>query len=441
LPAAVTDLEISYLDLELKNRLIDESWSDQPSFIFPDSTNLLTSIAKDPSHLNNPAYLSSEIFWNYFDNFCHTPHFKSPDQLLLYEKAFECLHSRINGHTVQTCTSPCATISLAGNRVIHTPPYPTTDLPNFPSTTEPWPGTKPTLSTNPLILQNLYFGDVTSLFFFREMGLFTMIIKLIEHFDITGKYLFPNDGLSGILFQKCSELIRKSEYPFVSSLQLEGLFVRVLGWQSTGIVRKIDSNLITRNVEFSDLLKILMTQIYHLYAQSQIIDTMTQARAVPPAESEIAIQNTLLKLKSTIQYFNSNNNWYLTLNAFIWLICGLSLLEKSLDTIGIPTTLRGHPMYYIPYAYDILVGKDSSVVPKIQNRYLSYLPLVTTLRHILIQLEKLDLSDNRRVRIFIANNIPRFLAFNDAYKAIYGINLAAPEYRTVGILRLTHEAI
>ena len=115
-----------------------------------------------------------------------------------------------------------------------------------------------------------------------------MIIKLIEHFDITGKYLFPNDGLSGILFQKCSEIMRKSEYPFVSSLQLEGLFVRVLGWQSTGIVRKIDSNLITRNVEFSDLLKVLMTQIYHLYAQSQIIDTMTQARVVPPAESEIA---------------------------------------------------------------------------------------------------------------------------------------------------------
>ena len=100
-------------------------------------------------------------------------------------------------------------------------------------------------------------------------------------------------------------------------------------------------------------------------------------------------------------------------------------------------------MYYIPYAYDILVGKDSSVVPKIQNRYLSYLPLVTTLRHILIQLEKLDLSDNRRVRIFIANRYSQVLKLSMMpIKQFMVSNLKpAPEYRTVGILRLTHEAI
>jgi hypothetical protein len=438
LPSIVTDLEVQYLDVELKNELIDSSRIKQQPFIFPEFTNLLTSIVRDNNY--NKRYLALKIFNDYFKAECHTPFFKTEAEKNLYNNSFKCFEESGPDPTPAVfCPSPCSTIDLAGNRTLER--YPTM-LDNLPSTTEPWPRPKPVLKDpSSLLIRNLYFGDVASLFYYREMGLYTMVHKLIQHFDLSGKYLFPSDGLSGLLLNKCAELMRKVEYPFVSSVQLEGLFLRVLGWQSTNVVRKIDSNMIMKNSAFGQLWSLLSTQALHLYGQTTIIDAITQARAVPPSESEINIQSTLAKLKTTMELFNSNNNWYLTLNAYLWLIIGLSLLEQNLDTIGVPPTLRDDPIHYIPYAYDILVGdKNSTFASQTQNRYLLYLPLVLNLRNILIPLEFLDLTDNRMVRIFITQKIPNILAFNDSYKAVYKVNLAAPEYRTEGTLRLPHEA-
>jgi hypothetical protein len=438
LPSLVTDLEVAYLDLELKNEIITSSINKQQSFIFPEFTNLLTSIVRDPVY--NTKYLALEIFKDYFKEDCHAPIFKTETEKNLYDRAFTCVIGGNGDSTQVNCPAPCSTITLAGDRTLEN--YPNTPLVDLPSGTEPWPNPKPVPKpAAELFIRNLYFGDVVSLFYYRELGLFAIINKLIEHYDLSGKYLIPNDGLSGILLQKCSELMRKLEYPFVSSLQLEGLFLRVLGWQSTNVTRKIDSNLIMRNSAFGTLMSTLIPQVLHLYSQTQVIDAITLAKAVPPAESEIAIQSTLATLKTTMENFNSNTEWYLTLNAYLWLICGLSLLERNLDALGVPTPLRDHPMHYIPFVYDLLVGKNSSFIPKTQNRYLSYLPLITSLRSILFDLESLNLGDHRMIRLFIAKNTSKFLAFKDSYNSVYGINLGATEYRTQGTLRFPHEAI
>jgi hypothetical protein len=442
LPSIVTDLEVEYLDQELKNDLIDSYLTKPHPFIFPEFTNLLTSIVRDPNY--NKDYLGLEIFNDFFNLLCHAPTFKTQAEKNLYDNAFTCHVGPFDGATLN-CPPPCCTISLGGVRTIREDrgEYRGTDLPDLPSGTDAWPRPKPAPRL-PVdrFLRNMHFGDVASLFYYTEMGLFGIIHKLIQDFDLSGKYLFPSDNLSIMLLNKCAELMRKLDYPYVSSLQLEGLFLRVLGWQSSNVVRKIDSGMIMINSAFGKLLSRLIPQVLYLYSQSTVIDAVTQARAVPPAESEIAIQNTLATFKSTMEIFNSNNNWYLTLNAYLWLIIGLSLLEQNLDTIGVPATLRDNPIHYIPAAYDILVeNKTSSFSPRTQNRYLAYLPLATNARKILFDIEFLRIDDNRMVRIFLAKNIPRFLAFNDSFKSVYGLNLAAPEYRTEGALRLPHEAL
>jgi hypothetical protein len=442
LPSIVTDLEVEYLDLELKNDLIDSYLTKPHPFIFPEFTNLLTSIIRDPNY--NKDYLGFEIFSDYFSSFCHSPTFKTQAEKNLYDNAFACVASPIDP-TVLNCHAPCCAITLQGARTIRVVKgeYPSNPLASLPAGTDPWPRPTPQLkSSTDQFLRNLHFGDLASLFYYTEMGLFTVIHKLVQDFDLSGKHLFPSDNLSSMLLNKCAELMRKLDYPYVSALQLEGLFLRVLGWQTSNVVRKIDSSMIMINSAFGKLLSRLIPQVLYLYSQSTVIDAVTQARAVPPAESEIAIQTTLATFKSTMEIFNSNNNWYLTLNAYLWLVVGLSLLEQNLDTIGVPATLRDNPTHYIPAAYDILVeNKSSSFSPRTQNRYLAYLPLAVNARKILFDIEFLRIDDNRMVRIFLAKNIPRVLAFNDAFKSVYGVNLAAPEYRTEGALRLPHEAM
>jgi hypothetical protein len=434
LPSAVTNLEISYLDLELKNSIITNSKIKQPAFIFPDTINLLTSLVRDPAY--NQKYLSLEIFRNYFREDCHNPINRLENEGKIYEDSFNC-GTDFDGGGI-SCPSPCSTISLGGNRTLE-------DYRSVPldPLTEPWPTPIPSpLPESDRFISNLYFGDVVSLFFYKEMGLFTIISELIKHFDISGKYLFPNEGLTGIIFNKLCELMRKSEFPFVSSLQLESLFVRVLGWQSTNVNRKIDPSMITKNGGFVSDITRLIPQMRSYYSSLQVIDAVTQAQAVPPSETEIAIQPTLNSLKTSMNYFNFNNNWYLTLNAYVWLICGLSILEKSLGALGVPPSLHDSPVNYIPYAYDILITDNNNKSNiKTQNRFLKFKPLVTSLRKTFLELEYLDIIEDRKSRVFIAKNIPRILAFIDAYKSVYEIDLAAPQYRTEGVLKLPHEAI
>jgi hypothetical protein len=459
MPFPVTDAEAEGLNNLLKGDLINKS-KIHTAGVFPECADFLMSIVKlpgDPGFIKgvHDQFLSFNLFNDYF---VREPHIA--EQLLSeadraqYSAAFgPCIEFQVpvkksaRGRTEdkpidlpKNCCIPCCCVTLGGVRRVSNydssgPQLPagiTSSKPRTPTTADPLTYFR---ALAPFRLEDLFFGDVLTVFYLDYMGIFEIIDAMIKDYFDYGQKPVPIGSLSSIVLETMGRLIKKGLSP--SRIDLEGLYVRMLGWKHPSRPRQLNEAVI--NFGFNTLFHKLIVQMLHLLAQEQVIDAVTAARAVPPIASEVALMDTLALLNETRRAFRFNINRYTTLNCLVWLTAGLAVLEQNRDAYGIPESSTNPPQY-IENAYSVWVRKEPLMTPSHTNRFLSFASLYESARSILLDLEVLDITNPKNVRVFAFLKAPALKAYSDAFKIVTGIDLGAIEYRTEGTLRVPQQA-
>jgi hypothetical protein len=454
MPSPVKDADAILLDNILMSDLITIS-RKHTAGLFPDCADFLLSIVKlnfNPGFI--PAvhgqFLSYKLFNDYFTRAQYIPYnYLSDDDKKQYSAAFTesiCNPPPVlltkskkqlesNEKLPSNCCIPCSCITLGGFRRV--------DKYNPATTYDPNSGLSSSLTSPPqflpaapppLVLEDLFFADLLTVFWLDLMGIWDIIDAMIKDYFHYGQKPLEIGRLSGMVLETMGRLQKKGLSP--SKIDLEGLYARTLGWQKPDNPRQL-TNAVT-NFGFNNLFHKLIVQMLHLIAQEEIIDAVTQAATAPPVAHEIALMDTLLLMKETMRLFRYNINWHTTLNALVWFTAGLAVLEQNRDPYGIPET-HSSPAQYIQDAYSIWVKKEPLTVSMYTNRFLTYSGLHDSARRLLFSIEALDITNPRNVRVFAFLEAGTVKEYSNAFKILTGIDLGAVQYRTDGTLKVPQQ--
>lgn len=318
------------------------------------------------------------------------------------------------------CCLPCSCITLYGNR----------RLKQMTDTISPTPPPPPGIN-------RLLQPDVIWLFYFERMGVFKILGAILDDFASNGKFPIPSDNVTSLILEM---MTRHFKTGLNSTVQDKAkLYARNLGWkQNTN--SNIDLDKVLANSAFTRLLHRFFVLALAFYADRRLSDAIKgTVTPLPSVATVIAIQDTIDLLKSSMESFLHGRNYYNTLNGIVWVIAAVDLVRRLRDTIGIPASYNRLDQI-IPAAYNILVEKKSINLSD-PNRYKLHFECAQDARDVLIDIagNAFNFSDPNELKIWLNLVESRIEGYRAAYLGLTGIDLAKPEYRNEGTLRIEQQ--
>jgi hypothetical protein len=269
-------------------------------------------------------------------------------------------------------------------------------------------------------IRRVEVGDLVFLHFMERLGVFQLLGRLADDYALRGTFPLGNDTMTSVILEA---IVRQIKSGLASSVRdRASSYRRCLGW-TTEAARKLslESEVNTGfNRLFHKFLQLAL-QYYEAKRLAQAIQQTTTGGA--SAATRVAIKETLVLLRKTMDTFSYGRNNYNTLNGIVYAIAALDLVRNLKDQIGISSTYD-EASEYVSAAYAKLIEGDESSGSR-PNRYLIHRTCADTGRNLLLDIEDLDLNDMGAVSAWVDNEIVEECVENyrTAYREISGSDL------------------
>ena len=416
-----TDQELKDLNKKLKEGLTTQ-WPEAkiPNIAMPRCADLYLSIIDNSNTTEPDPDEIAVLFEEYFTRVKHVI-FKSKQvkKQTVYvdeniERGFKCTFGGENfdTHDSMECCLPCSCFTLSGNRRM--------------------------LEKQPLSatykIRRLFLGDLAWLFFMERMGTFNILGALLDDFTMNGRYPFDVYDVSSIIM---NTWVEHTMMGLTSRLRdRESSLIRCLAWKQAHTPRKTDPNKIIPNLELNRLIHNFVSLVLEWFRVGQIQENIRDIAggSTPSGASLVAISESVRLIKVAMKTFDYGRNTVNTLNGIVEVIATLALLRRVRDKIGVPQSFDKLEDI-VPAAIDKL-GLSRNVGRSGVNTYHAHHEAAQDLRDILLDLEVLDFTDLKALRIWLYLTENKFEGFRKAYYDLTNIDLAKPEFRTEGPYRI-----
>ncbi|HET7642441.1 MAG TPA: hypothetical protein VFK40_02945 [Nitrososphaeraceae archaeon] len=422
--AIPTEIELKTLNQKLKKGLTDLANNLKINIAMPRCADLYLSII-DNSSINEPD--PNEIAALFEEYFIRQKHFifqfKQNQQGYLdenIERGFRCTGTPpgIEGsdnHDSSDCCLPCSCVTLSGNRrMLERPPL------------------------DPIFkISRLFFADLIWLFFMERMGTFNILGALLDDFATNGKYPFDIYDVSSIIL---NTWVEHAMMGICSRIRdRESAYIRCLGWKQPSLPRKTDPNKIITNIEMNKLIINFISLVLEWFRVRQVQEAIQgiASSTAPSGASLVAISESIRLIKIASKSFDYGRNMVITLNGIVEVIATLAILHRVRDKIGVPQSFTKLEDI-IPVAIEKL-GLSKNVGKSQVNTYHAHHEAAQDLRDILLDLEVLNFTDFNELRVWLYLTETKFEGFRKAYYDLTNIDLAKPEYRLEGTLRIEQQ--
>ena len=269
-------------------------------------------------------------------------------------------------------------------------------------------------------IRGMFIGDLVWLFYFERMGMFQILGRLLDDYALRGKYPMSNDTLSSVIMEA---MVRQIRNGLASSVRdRASTYRRCLGWTSeAGRSLNLEGEI---NTGFDRLFHKFIRTALDYYEAKRLASAIQQTTTGgASAATRIALKETLVLLRRSMEMFEYGRNNYNTLNGIVYTIGALDLVRTLKDQIGIPSTYD-EISEYISTAYSMLIegGDVSGSKP---NRFLLHQSCAIAGRDLLLDIEVLDVNNMTAVTDWIDNEIieERVENYRTAYREIAGSDL------------------
>jgi hypothetical protein len=268
-------------------------------------------------------------------------------------------------------------------------------------------------------IRGVFIADLLWLFYFERMGMFQILGRLLDDYALRGKYPMSNDTLSSVIMEA---MVRQIRNGLASSVRdRASSYRRCLGWTSeAGRGLNLEGEI---NTGFDKLFhKFIRTALDYYEAKRLAAAIQQTTTGGASAATRIALKETLVLLRRSMEMFEYGRNNYNTLNGIVYTIGALDLVRTLKDQIGIPSTYD-EISEYISTAYAMLV--DGDVSGSKPNRFLLHQSCAVSGRDLLLDIEVLDVNNMTAVTDWIDNEITeeRVENYRNAYREIAGSDL------------------
>jgi hypothetical protein len=313
------------------------------------------------------------------------------------------------------CCLPCSCLTLKGDRRI-----------------------KKIQNPPPKSIIRLLQPDLVWLFFVERMGTFKMLGALLDDYATNGRYPIRSDRFVTHILEM---MIRHVKMGNSSSIRdRASTYARCLGWGVPNQTFKVDTSKVLNNSAFNTLFHEVMVHSLAYFQQKRLAEAIQTAVVTPPSlATVIAIRDTISLLQDAMDAFLYGRNYYNTLNGIVWAIATVEVVRRLRDTIGIPIGFDRLDQI-IPAAYNILVEKKSINLTE-PNRFKLHMQCANDARDILIDIagNAIDFTNEADLKTWLNVIEPRVEGYRAAYLDLTGIDLAKPEFRSKGILRVEQQ--
>jgi hypothetical protein len=140
-----------------------------------------------------------------------------------------------------------------------------------------------------------------------------------------------------------------------------------------------------------------------------------------------------------MEAFVYGRNYYHTLNGIVWVIATIDLVRRLKDDIGIPSGFVRLDQI-IPAAYNILIEKKP-INTTDPNRYKLHFECAQDARDVLIDIagNAFNPDNTSDLKLWLNLIEDRIEGYRAAYLELTGIDLAKPEFRTEGTLKVEQQ--
>jgi hypothetical protein len=318
------------------------------------------------------------------------------------------------------CCLPCSCITLEGNRRLK-------KMTGVPS---PPPGPPPGI-------KKLLQPDVIWLFYFERLGLFKILGAILDDFVYYGNHPIPTDDVTALILEMMTRHFKTGNSS--TSRERASTYRRVLGWQNMQHAN-LDLDKILVNSAFTRLFHRFIVLALAFYADRRLADAIKGTVIQPPSVATIiAIQDTISLLKNSMEAFIYGRNYYHTLNSIVWVIATIDLVRRLKDDIGIPSGFVRLDQI-IPAAYNILIDKKP-INTTDPNRYKLHFECAQDARDVLIDIagNAFNPDNTSDLKLWLNLIEDRIEGYRAAYLELTGIDLAKPEFRTEGTLKVEQQ--
>ncbi len=295
-------------------------------------------------------------------------------------------------------------------------------------------GTRNQEGTNPVPpgengVRRLFIGDALWLFYYDQMGINQILGAILDAYAVSGRLPIPNGSSSdstvedNMVAMILEIMVRQTKTGMSPGVRDRSTAYRTaLGWNTKiGTALSVDSEV---NSGFSTLFHRFIFNALEFFRDKRLAVAIRgddSGRA--SVATMITLRNTLDVLKKRFEPFDYGRNYYNTLAGIVWTISALSVIKQLRSTLGIPTAFN-EPFEFIPAAYDLLVLKKPVTRGDI-NRYSVHRECAVAGRHILLDLEVLDLNNTQEFETWLEDIEHNVEAYRTAYRNLSGVDLGA----------------
>lgn len=268
-------------------------------------------------------------------------------------------------------------------------------------------------------IKGLSIADNLWLYYLEWMGLFKILLSLIDFY--TNRCTFPikNDNLTTLLIERMTQLFKSGEATNLKDRNSS--YRQSLGW----ITEKefaMDGGYF-RNFDFSKYFHNMITSALSYYKEKKIAENIKASGSATQLYGFTSNKNSISMLITNLKHagvnFIYNRNYYNTLNGIIWAISTLTVIHGLKNTLGIPYE---EEYKLIPATLEKLQIKSGSS----SSNFESFLKCADSGRAILLSIEGLPddpMKSSAEFDTWLEKIETHIELYRTAYNNITGVDL------------------